>query len=295
MGSVRVKSRPTDFALIIGAMKSGTTTLFDLLAQHPDVAACLEKEPSFFSEDRTEAEWEGYLDLWEWNAEAHKIAVEASTSYAKAPWIQGVPRRIAARSQCRFRFIYLMRDPVTRIASQVRHGLYDGWGRSLDDGISDDLIDFSRYAMQLDQYLDFFPRESFLLITLEALSTEPDAVLARVCDFLGISRDHEFVGKTEARNRGDFYDVPRIVSWLAKTRVGRGVVRRLPSGLHQGLRNALSRLGSRSKSARGRWQLNDQERREVLLILASDLQRLQDEYGVDVTRHWSTLDALPTS
>ena len=42
-----------EYILIIGAMKCGTTTLFDLLAQHPQIAPCKPKEPGFFAfEDR---------------------------------------------------------------------------------------------------------------------------------------------------------------------------------------------------------------------------------------------------
>ncbi len=40
-----------NFALIIGAMKCGTTSLFSYLAQHPEISACQPKEPDFFSYD----------------------------------------------------------------------------------------------------------------------------------------------------------------------------------------------------------------------------------------------------
>jgi hypothetical protein len=33
---------------LIGAMKSGTTTLHELLAQHPEIAMCDPKEPCYF-------------------------------------------------------------------------------------------------------------------------------------------------------------------------------------------------------------------------------------------------------
>ena len=39
------------YALIIGAMKAGTTTLFDHLAAHPAVAPSHPKEPGFFAFD----------------------------------------------------------------------------------------------------------------------------------------------------------------------------------------------------------------------------------------------------
>ena len=63
------------FAIIIGAMKSGTTSLFHYLSQHPRIAACHEKEPDFFSNPENFAkglDW--YRNLWDWVAELHDIA-----------------------------------------------------------------------------------------------------------------------------------------------------------------------------------------------------------------------------
>lgn len=37
-----------NFGLIIGTMKGGTTSLFNYLAQHPQVCPCSNKEPDFF-------------------------------------------------------------------------------------------------------------------------------------------------------------------------------------------------------------------------------------------------------
>ncbi|MEM8781024.1 MAG: sulfotransferase, partial [Cyanobacteria bacterium P01_G01_bin.49] len=45
--------------MIIGAMKSGTTTLSQILSQHPDVCFCQTKEPHFFSKHPN---WENALD-----------------------------------------------------------------------------------------------------------------------------------------------------------------------------------------------------------------------------------------
>ncbi len=47
-----------------------------------------------------------------------------------------------------YRFIYMLRNPLTRIESQLRHGLFAGWGKSLDAGIPDDAVYYSSYAMQ---------------------------------------------------------------------------------------------------------------------------------------------------
>lgn len=285
---------PKDFVLIVGAMKSGTTSLFELLAQHPEIAACKEKEPHFFasSDSGDESAWKKYLQLWRWDENQHTVALEASTSYSKAPWVPDVPIRIASRPSPNFRFIYIMRDPISRIASQVRHSLYEGWGQSLDDGFTEDLLDFSRYAMQIDQYVDVFPRESILLLTLEELRSEPDEVLQRTCRFLGVADDFRFSGKTEVRNAGDFFQVPSWVGRMARSHRTTGLVKRVvPARFHGMLRNAVAKIAGTTTDI-GRWELSEDEKAEVLATLSADLRRLRDIYEVDVHRHWAIPESL---
>lgn len=110
-----------NFALIIGAMKCGTTSLYNYLAQHPEISACTYKEPSFFS---TESNWskgfEWYYDLWNWDKNRHKIALEASTSYTRIHEYSNAAEKIAAVDK-NFKFIYIMRNPIKRIESHYTY------------------------------------------------------------------------------------------------------------------------------------------------------------------------------
>ena len=73
-----------NFAIIIGAMKAGTTTLFDHLAAHPAIAPASPKEPGFFAfEEKFDAGLASYEALFDFDAESHKWALEASTDYTK--------------------------------------------------------------------------------------------------------------------------------------------------------------------------------------------------------------------
>jgi hypothetical protein len=281
-------SEPRRFGIIIGAMKSGTTSLFDLLTQHPEVAASKTKEPDFFAfRENPLAAWPEYLSLWDWKAATHRVALEASVAYTKAPWVRNVPERIHSIRDADFRFIYVMRHPLRRIESQVRHSLFEGWGKSLDEGMSADLLDFSRYAMQLDLYLEHFPRESILAVTLDELRDQPTALLQRCCTFLGVSPDFVFEGETERRNTGDFYTVSPAVGKLARNDHIRSLVKRaLPRSLHQGLRKFLGRR-MQGGASMGRWRMNPEEEAAVLKELAPDMRRLRDEFGIDVEDSWS--------
>lgn len=40
-------------AIIIGAMKCGTTSLYNYLQDHPEICSAITKEPEFFSENQS--------------------------------------------------------------------------------------------------------------------------------------------------------------------------------------------------------------------------------------------------
>lgn len=282
-------NKPDNYVLIIGAMKSGTTSLFDILSQHPQVCASKIKEPDYFVKPGDSKSRDEYRALWDWDEQMHRIALESSVAYTKFPFIYGVPERIYNSGLGKFRFIYLVRDPIKRIESQIRHGVFAGWGKSLDDGISDDLIAFSRYAMQLDEYLKYFTKADVLVIALEEFKNKPADVLEGICGFLGIDRYYNFADVEEPRNTGQFFESSSLIMRLTQSPAGKYVARNLlPFRFKNWLRNILVKLGgiTSSKPVTGRWKLTEDERKHVISILAPDLKRIESEYGIDIQKYW---------
>ena len=65
--------------LIIGAQKSGTTSLADCLGKHSQVFVCEPREPEYFSSKNfDESSWLEYLSLFD-GSKDHKVRGEAST------------------------------------------------------------------------------------------------------------------------------------------------------------------------------------------------------------------------
>ena len=284
-----INNKPDNFAFIIGAMKSGTTSLFEILSQHPEVCPSKIKEPDYFTKDSTDSSHEDYLSLWNWQDQLHSIALESSVAYSKAPFITGTARRIHDANLGKCRFIYMLRNPLARIESQVRHGLFAGWGKSLDDGIPEDAVNFSSYAMQLDNYLNYFSGDDILLITLEEFIDSPDSVLSRICQFLNIDRNFEFEDIKTTRNSGDFFNTSVGLSTLTQSNLGQFIAHKLLSQKNKTLlRTWLSRLGKGKKANTdmGRWKLTPEEKNHVLNILADDLKRLESKYKVDIKKYW---------
>jgi hypothetical protein len=278
------KEEPSRFGLIIGAMKCGTTTLFNHLARHPQVAASRVKEPSFFcGEDYRPGGLARYRALWDWQPEVHRIAIEASANYTKRPRVPDCPERIAEfqRRGLDFRFVYCMRNPLDRITSHVYHGLYAGWTKPLEAEISDHTIDLSRYAMQLDPYVEHFGRDRIHLVVLEEFVQSPKRSLRRLCDFLEIDPSFDFPHLEVAHNRAEEHYLEHPL-WERLRSIGG--VRRVAQSVAPEIRRFVLRATGRRLEARRR--LTGPERSKILAQLESDLARLRSDYGIDPETCW---------
>ena len=275
-----------EFVLIIGAMKSGTTSLFDLLGQHPEINPAIDKEPNYFIKDRKRS----YLDLWKEGDSCSKLALESSVAYTKFPFIEGVPKRINEYSAGNFRFIYIVRHPIKRIESQVRHGIFAGWGQSLDEGMSEDLIAFSSYAMQLEEYRKYFSRDKIFIVVLEEFKQSPEKVLTDICEFLNLDKEFKFKNVKERKNSGDFFNTPKFVSKLTQGNIGKFFIKYiLTKNFKNWLRNkmtAIAKLNNEKGNTQRRWQTTAEERDKILRALEADLKQLNKEYAVDVKKFW---------
>ncbi len=274
--------RPDNIALIIGAMKCGTSSLFSYLAQHPEIAGSKVKEPDFFASDDNFARGMGwYRDLWQWDGDVHRIALEASTNYTKMPGFPNAAARIATIAEARFRFIYIMRDPVKRIESHRIHRMDTHWREFERDpgGFSEHEINTSRYAMQLEPYFAHFPAERIFLTSLEELKEDPERVLRDIFRFLGVDPEFRPVTATALNTRSHRADAP-----LLRRARALPLVRRLGFLVPPALRGAIR---SRLKGAyHDRLLISDEERGDVLEALRPDLLELKARYDIDPAEKW---------
>ncbi len=293
------RDRPDQICLIIGAMKSGTTSLFNYLADHPQICPSRTKEPDFFALDEVyDQGLDWYFDLWNWRPGAQAVALEASTNYTKRPVFEHTADRIAAVTGVRFKFIYVMRDPLARIESQAKYAAYAGrevrgeaharimprYSRSysLDEGVSELAVAFSKYAYQLDPFAKLFPRQDIKLVSFEDLIGDPAAVLRDICGFLAIDPTHPFAVDGKAFNESAGLTRPAD-AWLKLRAIGpleKLAVGLVPAAFRRRMRDmATSR-------PRGRFELTAAERAAVLQALAPDLVRLRDDFGFDAEAAW---------
>src|SRR5436305_3297739 len=150
--------------IVIGAMKSATTTLHEQLARQPGLFMSRPKEPNFFSDDAIHARgWGWYGSLFR-SAGAEELRGESSTHYTKLPTYPRTVERMA-QDLPRLKLIYVMRHPIDRLISQYVHEVTGG---KISGGLREALdrhpeqVDYSRYSLQLQPYLDAYGPGSVL-------------------------------------------------------------------------------------------------------------------------------------
>ncbi|MEM9460475.1 MAG: sulfotransferase [Myxococcota bacterium] len=205
--------------IVIGAAKAGTTSLHRYLDGHPELSMCPYKEPHFFSTDviyeRVMAWYEGLFA----DCDESTLCGEASTSYTFGPQAAQAPARIRAHVPDA-KLIYLMREPVARLHSEVMQGIkysqhvlgQTELPRSVQEVILANLstLHAGRYIEQIERYLGVFPREQLMVVLHEDLVSAPRATLARIFAFLGSTRA---IGSTRASATTS----PRVMCRVVRT------------------------------------------------------------------------------
>ena len=264
-----------DHAIIIGAMKSGTSSLYQYLVQHPQICPCSAKEPEFFSDHQDHAvEAKAYEHLWNVIPKQHAWCLEGSTGYTKYPEEPSVPQNMYTYG-LQPRFIYILRHPIDRFISDynyMRQHPYMDAGPLMDR----ERVARSQYFLQLSRFLDWYPaRDRYLLLRFEDLVSEPRAVVNRVFRFLDLSTDVSV----------DFgvYNKTQQVSVLEQWFRRSGLYRLrdlVPAAFHSRLRRALCMVSGIAHRT-----LTDAEREALHDALRADVLKLASAFAFDV-RPW---------
>jgi hypothetical protein len=280
--------------LIIGAMKCGTTSLHHYLDLHPDIAMSDPKEVRFFDAP----DWEERIDWYRGHFDPDAaVTGEASVYYSAHPWIPDVPRRIHALVPGA-RLIYMVGDPVERISAQWAEwceieadrdrNMLGKWARKpLDEVLADyddpkhPVVCPSRYATQLEQYLELFPREQVLVVDQHDLRHDRLATLQRIFRFLEV--DDTFVSpefNQELNTHGQKRRAFAGYSAARKALLAAGA-KWLPAG-------ARARAGSRLRSVFSRplERPDLPQRAGLTALLGEEADRLRTLTGMEFP-HWS--------
>lgn len=230
--------RPLPDFLIIGAQRSGTSSLYKYLQLHPAVVASLRKETHYFSHHYLKGEeWyrshfpsRWYRD-WVQKRRGWKTwTFEATPLYLFHPWAAKRAFELLGGT----RIVAVLRNPVDRAFSHYHHSVRHGWETlSFTDAVaaepirlagcaerlmadpsyrSKEYLRFSYlargfYAEQLERWMAHFPRERVLVLRSEDLFDRTLETYHALLDFLGLPSwsppeltNHSYRGLTQPQS-----------------------------------------------------------------------------------------------
>ncbi len=235
-------TRLPDF-IIIGAMKSATSTLHNQLSAQPGIFMSSPKEPNFFSDDdiyNHGLSW--YSGLFSY-ANARDICGESSTHYTKLPDYSDTIQRLKAAIP-RPKLIYVMRHPVDRLISHYMHQWSEGViSCDINQAIDryPELVDYSCYGMQITPYLQEFGHKAVLPLFFDDLKKNKDRALNRVGTFIGCTQPLIWIDDLTQDNQSSqrirrFYGYELLINsrpmaWLRKNLIPQALRNRIKKRL----------------------------------------------------------------
>jgi hypothetical protein len=254
--------------IVIGAQKSGTTSLFEYLRRHPQLSLPQAKEVPYFSNElRYREDWHVYLNKafpfsdpdCKWGTVTPQYMYGGVMNAGRRPDgscvetdVHTVPERI--RDQLPdVRLIAILRDPVQRAHSHHAMMSLNGWEeRPFDQAIRELLepaalerarrvpdensgyVVWGEYARILSGYLEVFDSDRLLVLFTAELRNDAPAVLRRVFEFLSVDADFvpDNVGANYRQGAGarriNWLDLNRLQHRVSSSSLARGAWHALP-------------------------------------------------------------------
>lgn len=284
--------------LCIGAQKSGTTTLLNQLARHPDIYMSPARETQFFLMDNLYSQGAPrYETAFFHGWDGQKAVGEKTPEYLYDPL---VPGRIAGTLGTGVKVIATFRSPAQRAYSHYRHNFQQFWeDMPFEAALAAEeerctagrfprlrysYLDRGRYAVQLERYLPLFPRESLMLLVYERDIVEKQMeTLKGIFSFLGVDDSWSPPGAVSAGRPSAM--VPRFIEKEETVEVEGAPVRAKPGDLllTRNQKSTLVRTPSAALSDFARRVIRNLPR-EQSLPRAQELELNRRHFSADIRR-----------
>ena len=195
-----VKLKKINFCCI-GAAKSATTSLFNILKQHSSISVSSFKEPHFFDNSvnyNKGIRW--YYDSYFKKAKPNNLLGDFTPTYLSS---LDSPKRIQQTLGAKIKFIVILRNPVDRAYSHYLHSKRDEHENlSFIDALSIEdkrlvssneinrlrfsYVTQSLYAQHISNYFNYFSKENFHFMIFDDFVNNKKESIIEVCKFLEI-------------------------------------------------------------------------------------------------------------
>ncbi|MEJ2378343.1 MAG: sulfotransferase [Pseudolabrys sp.] len=271
---------------LLGAAKSGTSTLYHCLKQHPEIFMSTVKEPTFFNEGYQQVtDPISYFALFE-GATTEKVLGEASHVYMSNPRVSPVLRGLFPDA----RFLVVLRNPAERAFSLYHHMRRHGheYIGSFEAALAAEDRRYAsarfrercpqyfynfmyfrsgEYGHQLQRYFEYFPKEQFHIIRMDAMINNYEDTVRKIFQFLAIADD--FIPELKHKNAGDQTARFASMQYFATHKLGRTVI------IRKAVRSLLKRINLMPLPA-----MNPDTRGVLMERFASDQQLLRELAGI---------------
>ncbi|WP_116869773.1 sulfotransferase family protein [Vibrio splendidus] len=195
---------------LIGAAKSGTSSLHDQLCLHDSIIGASTKEPHFFCQNGSETEmsYEDYRELFEIKS-SFDYLLDSSTGYLQFEKSIDRIREYNENSK----ILVILRNPIDRVLSHFnwlygygdeRSGFWEAigsFGLNEPDFYDEQkgnvgykhYLSWGMYGKKVENLLNIFPRHSVKFVFFEDYKLDPKSTLKDVFDFLNVEVDDTII------------------------------------------------------------------------------------------------------
>lgn len=208
--------------ILVGPTRTGTTSIFRMLAQHPHLSPSYVKELNYFFGSGSANSPASYLEDSFMRKPEERVALEASPLYFG---FGGCMARNVVRVLPDALILIVMREPMDRLRSLLEHVavkrnagekldlnqmVLSGMRAAIDSAVDPAVDDANRYVVREGEYVDllhqwrqFFPDDRIRVVFYEHMFSSKEAsseVLSQLYDWLGIVDEdlpvlHENMGR----------------------------------------------------------------------------------------------------
>jgi hypothetical protein len=169
--------------LYIGTSKAGSTWLFAVLAEHPDVFVEPGKGVYFFT-----AKYSKGVDWY--REQFHGVSGETAIGELSHSYLYSAeaPGRIAAMNP-EMKLLVCLREPAERAFSDYLHKVKNGKiNVSFEEAVHQvpSIVERGKYHKYLKPYIERFGRDAVHVGVFDELRSDPDLFVSRVFDFLEV-------------------------------------------------------------------------------------------------------------
>lgn len=274
---------------LVGAAKSGTTSLAELLKKHEEICVPHYKEPFYFIEGNGLDTYEEYIDLYKLE-EDKKYWVDASTGYL---FEHNIAERIYNYNPDA-RILIVLRNPIDFCISYWRYMRVNGsenldFNKAISDGVQDyrntkefansiddwpqsyQYIKRAKYYRQVKSYIDIFGADKVKVCIFEDLIKDEN-VLKSIFDFIELP-DKGLLSLPKENSSGDVNKVFHFLRFSNKLKGVKRIFKKLIKNENRmKIRKKMISL-STSKSKKVDFKVN---RKEMCKKFDNDVQLLKE-------------------